>query len=168
MRTFLILGPLFTGAAIAIGAIGLIFFSTHGDEPGSSAAFNIPAPRFSLDGTSFDLGEVPADTIVERTVEFQNSGQEPLTVSVVKVRPAPDAACGCGVEGFQVRPATVAPGGAGQIVFQLKVPEGMPDMEDIMVAELQTNDPAKQNFKIDITFRMDTQMKGMSHEEVQG
>ena len=44
----------------------------------------------------------------------------------------------------------------------------MPDMEDIMVAELQTNDPAKQNFKIDITFRMDTQMKGMSHEEVQG
>jgi len=117
VRTFLILGPLFTGAAIAIGAIGLIFFSTHGDEPGSSAAFNIPAPRFSLDGTSFDLGEVPADTIVERTVEFQNSGQEPLTVSVVKVRPAPDAACGCGVEGFQVRPATVAPGGAGQIVF---------------------------------------------------
>ena len=156
MRTFLILGPLFTGAAIAIGAIGLIFFSTHGDEPGSSAAFNIPAPRLALNGTSFDLGEVPADRIVERTVEFQNSGQEPLTVSVVKVRAAPDAACGCGVEGFEVRPETVAPGGAGLLVFQLKVPEGMPDMEDKMVAELQTNDPAQPTLKISIIFRMAT------------
>src|SRR3990170_3084255 len=151
------LGAFFV-AAFAIVVVGLVFFSTHGDEPAGAAVSNVPAPRLSLDGQEFDLGDVPADRIVERTVEFQNSGQEPLTVSVVKVRPAPDAACGCGVEGFQVRPATVAPGGAGQIVFQLKVPEGMPDMEDIMVAELQTNDPAKQNFKIDITFRMDTQM----------
>lgn len=155
MRFLLMLGG-FSVAAFAVGVIGLLFFSTHGDEPAGAAVFNVPAPRLSMDGREFDLGNVPADRIVERTVEFQNSGQEPLTVSVVKVRPAPDAACGCGVEGFQVRPATVAPGGAGQIVFQLKVPEGMPDMEDIMVAELQTNDPAKPTLKISIIFRMAT------------
>jgi len=167
VRFLLMLGA-FSVAAFAIGAIGLVFFSTHGDEPAGAAVSNVPAPRLALNGTSFDLGDVPADRIVERTVDFQNSGQEPLTVSVVKVRPAPDAACGCGVEGFQVRPETVAPGGAGQIVFQLKVPEGMPDMEDIMVAELQTNDPAKPAFKIDIVFRMATMSEGVDHEQTQG
>lgn len=155
MRFLLMLGAFFV-AAFAIGVIGLVFFSTHGDEPAGAAVSNVPAPRLSLDGQEFDLGDVPADRIVERTVEFQNSGQEPLTVSVVKVRADPDAACGCGVEGFEVRPETVAPGGAGLLVFQLKVPEGMPDMEDKMVAELQTNDPAQPTLKISIIFRMAT------------
>jgi hypothetical protein len=146
----------FSVAAFAVGVIGLVFFSTHGDEPAVATVSNAPAPRIALNGSSFDLGEVPADRVVERTVEFRNSGQEPLTVSVVKVRAAADAACGCGVEGFEVRPETVAPGGAGLLVFQLKVPDGMPDMEDKMVAELQTNDPSKPTLKIFIIFRMAT------------
>lgn len=155
MRFVLMLGAFFV-AAFAIGVIGLVFFSTHGDQPAGATVSNAPAPRIALNGSSFDLGEVPADRIVERSVEFRNSGKEPLSVSIVKVRPAPDAACGCGVEGFEVRPETVAPGGAGLLIFQLKVPEGMPDMEDKMVAELQTNDPAKPTLKISIVFRMAT------------
>lgn len=155
MRLVLILGALFA-ASFFIGVIGLVFFSTHGDEPAGAASPDESAPRVVLEGRTFDLGDVPADRIVERTVEFQNAGQEPLNVSIVKVRAAPDAACGCGVEGFEVRPASVDPGGAGQLVFQLKVPVGMPDMEDRMVAELQTNDPARPAFKITIVFRMAT------------
>jgi hypothetical protein len=155
VRFLLILGGVFS-AAFAIGVIGLVFFSTHGNESAGAAVSDAPAPRIALNGSSFDLGEVPADRIVERLVEFQNSGEEPLTVTIVKVRAAPDAACGCGVEGFEVRPKTVAPGGAGLLAFQLKVPEGMPDMEDKMVAELQTNDPAKPTIKISIIFRMAT------------
>ena len=60
---------------------------------------NQPAagPRLGLAGDEFDLGDIGWNQSVERTVGFQNDGQEPLTVSIVKVRPAPDAACGCGV-----------------------------------------------------------------------
>ncbi len=151
MRILLILASAFN-VAFAIGIIGLVFFSTHGREPAAAA----PGPQIALNGKSFDLGEVPADRIVERTVDFQNSGQEPLTVSIVKVRPAPDAACGCGVEGFDVTPASVVPSGAGQLIFKLKVPKGMPDMEDRMVAELRTNDPARPTVTISIVFRMET------------
>lgn len=153
MRLLLILGGV-VSVAIGVGVIGLVFFSTHGSQPASSAVFNMPAPRIALNGKSFDLGEVPADRIVERTVEFRNSGEEPLSVSIVKVRPAPDAACGCGVEDFEVRPESIGPQEAGQLVFMLKVPTGMPDMEDKMVAELKTNDPTRPTLTISIVFRM--------------
>jgi hypothetical protein len=149
VRIFLIIAGT-VAAAFAVGVIGLVFFSTHGTEPTAAA----PGPQLSLKGKSFDLGEVPADVVVERAVDFRNSGQEPLDVSIVKVRPAPDAACGCGVEDFEVSPATVAPNQAGQLIFKLKVPAGMADMEDKMVAELQTNDPARPTVKISIIFRM--------------
>ncbi len=145
-----------TAAALAIGTIGLVFFSSHG-----SAGKTSPGPQMVLAGDSFDLGEVPADRTVERTVAFQNLGVAPLNVSVAKVRPAPDAACGCGVEGFEVRPETVPPKGEGQIVFKLRVPEGMAEMEDLMVAELRTNDPARADFTISLRFRMSNQAGGI-------
>ncbi len=149
MRTLLILAGA-AGAAVAVGVIGLVFFSTHGSQP----AVSISGPQLAMNGESFDLGDVPADRTVERTVEFQNSGLEPLAVSIVKVRAAPDAACGCGVEGFEVRPESVAPSGAGQLVFMLRVPTEMPDMEDRMIAELRTNDPTRPTLTISIVFRM--------------
>jgi hypothetical protein len=120
---------------------------THGDSVNAG-------PGLALDGDSFDLGEVPPDQTVERTIAFANDGQEPLEVSIVKVRAAPDAACGCGVEGFEVRPGTVAPGGSGELVFRLRVPEGMADMQDTMLAELQTNDPDNARPTIRLVFRM--------------
>jgi hypothetical protein len=136
---------------VGMSVIGLQF-TTHGDEEPAL----LLGPRLEMMGSSFDLGDVPATEVVERAVMFRNTGVEPLRVSIVKVRPAPDGDCGCGVEGFEVRPETVGPGEAGTLVFFLKVPEGMAAMEDKMIAELETNDPARPTLKISLVFRMDS------------
>ncbi|HET9476810.1 MAG TPA: hypothetical protein VFP63_04905 [Dehalococcoidia bacterium] len=145
---------LFTGivgiAFVVVMSIIGLQFTTHGDN-------RAPAPtgaRLELNGNSFDLGEVPPTEVVERKIDFSNTGVAPLEVSIVKVRPAPDGDCGCGVEGFEVRPESVRPGGAGELVFLLKVPDGMEAMEDKMIAELATNDPDRESLKIVIVFRM--------------
>lgn len=111
-------------------------------------------PRFRTETDSFDLGVIRIGEAVERAVAFRNEGQEPLRVSIKKVRPAPNAECGCGVEGYEVRPELVEPGGSGEMVFELRAPEGMPDMQDVMLAELETNDPARPIVEIELTFRM--------------
>lgn len=113
-----------------------------------------PAPRFSTDGDSFDLGTIRFGEAAERTVDFRNDGEKPLRVSIKKVRPAPNAECGCGVESYEVRPEVVEPGDAGQLAFNLVVPEGMPDMMDTMFAELETNDPDKPELTLELVFRM--------------
>ena len=137
---------------IALSVVGLVFFGhTASDDAGTGPA---AGAVLDLDGDTFDLGDVPADRTVERVVTFANSGNAPLNVAVVKVRPAPDAACGCGVEGYEVRPSTVPADGTGELVFKLRVPEDMPDMEDAMIAELRTNDPSNLNPKIRLVFRM--------------
>ena len=115
-------------------------------------------PRLGLDGDEFDLGLIGWDESVERTIPFRNDGQEPLTVSIVKVRPAPDAACGCGVERSEVRPASVPPGETGELVFTLRAPESMKkameEMRDEMLVELQSNDPASWQRTITVIFTM--------------
>ncbi len=136
---------------VGLSVIGLQFTTRGDDEPAPPLG-----PRLEMTGSSFDLGDVPATEVVERTIVFQNTGVEPLKVSIVKVRPAPDGDCGCGIEGFEVRPETVGPGEGGELVFFLKVPEGMAAMEDKMIAELKTNDPARPTLKISLVFRMDS------------
>jgi len=148
-------GKLLAGAAaltvfVGMSVIGLVFFGHTGSEedgPGTGAVLD-------MDGDTFDLGNVPADRTVERTISFTNAGTEPLEVEIVKVRPAPDAACGCGVEGYEVKPSIVPAGGTGRLVFQLRVPQSMPDMEDIMIAQLRTNDSSNIDPKIRLVFRM--------------
>ena len=147
------MGKLLAGAGtlavfVAMSVIGLVFFGQIAPEEDGTGA------RLGLESDTFDLGDVPADRTVERAIPFSNPGTAPLEVAVVKVRPAPDAACGCGVEGYEVRPATVPAGGTGELVFKLRVPEDMPDMEDVMIAELRTNDPTNLNPKIRLVFRM--------------
>ncbi len=154
----LLIGGALTVLVIAgLSAVGLLFFghtSTGGNSPDPDGAV------LELGGESFDLGDVPADETVERVVPFTNPGGKPLSVEVVKVRPAPDAACGCGVEGYEVRPGDVPPGGSGELVFKLRVPSGMADMEDVMIAELRTNDPARLSTKIRLVFRMASEENG--------
>ena len=111
-------------------------------------------PRLVMDGESFDVGAITIGETVERTVEFRNGGREPLTVSIVKVRPAPDADCSCGVEGFEVRPAEVLPGGSGELVFTLQAPEGMENTRDVMLVELESNDPSNPQRTITLIFSM--------------
>ena len=111
-------------------------------------------PRLVMDGDSFEMGDIKVGLIMQRSVQFTNGGDAPLEVSIVKVRPAPDAACGCGVEAYQVRPAAVAPGETGELVFTLKVPEGMESMQDTMLAELESNDPANPSKTITLIFNM--------------
>ena len=48
-------------------------------------------PRLVMDGESFNVGVITIGEEVERTIEFSNGGQEPLTVSILKIRPAPGA-----------------------------------------------------------------------------
>lgn len=149
MRRLLILAAALI-AVIALWTVGVVFDSSSHDEDNASPA----AAKLALDGDSFNLGEVPATRTVERTVTFRNSGSAPLNVSIAKVRPAPDAACGCGVERFEVRPEVVPPGGSGELLFKLKVPEGMESMTDKMLAELQSNDPDRPNLTITLIFEM--------------
>ncbi len=120
-----------------------------------SGAEELPSgPRLVMERDSFDVGVIRVGETVERTVEFRNEGQEPLMVSIVRVRPAPDADCGCGVEGFEVRPKEVPPGGSGELVFTLKAPEGMEDTRDKMRVELESNDPSNPQPTITLLFSM--------------
>ncbi len=111
-------------------------------------------PKFGIADDSFDLGSVRIGEVRERSVEFTNEGTEALNVVIKKVRPAPNAECGCGVEKFAAEPAMVAPGETGRLVFTLKAPEGMADMLDTMLAEVETNDPRKPLVTIELKFRM--------------
>ena len=147
----LVFGLTTLAVIVGVSVIGLQF-TTHGAEEAPAPT----GPRLKISGGIFDLGDVPATEVVERAITFRNSGVKPLTVSIVKVRPAPDGTCGCGVERFEVRPETVGPGDTGELVFFLKVPEGMAAMEDKMVAEIETNDPARPTLKISLVFRMDS------------
>ncbi len=111
-------------------------------------------PRLVMEGESFDVGAITIGEAVERTIAFSNKGEEPLTVSIVKVRPAPDADCGCGVEGFEVRPEEVQPGEAGELVFTLKALEGMENTQDVMLVELESNDLSNPQRTITLIFNM--------------
>ncbi len=134
--------------AIVVAALLALAAACGGDgEPPAG-------PRLVMDGDSFDVGAITIGETVERTIEFSNGGQEPLTVSIVKVRPAPDADCGCGVEGFEVRPEEVPPGGIGELVFTLRAPEGMENTQDKMRVELESNDPANPQRTITLIFNM--------------
>ena len=144
-----LVAPLLVGLVVLLAACG--------GEEGS-----VPGPRLSLAGDEFDLGAIGWDQSVERTVSFRNDGQETLTVTIAKVRPAPDAACGCGVEGSEVRPATVPAGGTGELVFTLRAPESMRVMEymrDKMLVELESNDPAEPQRTITVLFDMGEQQE---------
>lgn len=142
MRTTALLLAAALAALVALAAA----CSSGGGEPTGS--------RLVMDGDSFDVGTIPIGETVERTVEFRNEGEEPLTVSIVKVRPAPDADCGCGVESFEVRPETVPPGGTGELVFTLRAPEGMENSVDKMTVELESNDPSNLQRAITLIFSM--------------
>lgn len=111
-------------------------------------------PRLALDGDAFEVGDIKVGQVVQRSIEFRNEGDAPLKVSIVKVRPAPDADCGCGVEGFQARPGTLEPGGRGELVFKLRAPEGMERMQDKMLVELESNDPTKPSLTFTLIFNM--------------
>ena len=133
-------------------ALFAVFAAACGSEGGSAWG-----PRLGLADDEFDLGVIGWDQPVERTIPFRNDGQEPLTVTIVKVRPAPDAACGCGVERSEVRPAAVPAGGTGDLVFSLRAPESMRVMgymRDRMLVELQSNDPAASGRTITVLFDM--------------
>lgn len=137
-------------AAVLVALLAVV--AACGGNGGSA-----PGARLALDGDEFDLGSIAWEVSVERTVAFRNEGDEPLTVTIAKVRPAPDAACGCGVEGSEVRPATVPAGGTGELVFTLRAPESMRPMgfmRDKMLVELESNDPAKPARTITILFDM--------------
>ena len=146
-------GRLAAGFALVLATAFVLVLGACGGA-GDSAA----GARLVFGGDEFDLGLIRWDESVERTVPFRNDGVEPLAVSIVKVRAAPDAACGCGVEGTEVRPAEVAPGEKGELVFTLRAPEGMKDvmeeMRDRMLVELASNDPTRPQRTIAVIFTM--------------
>ncbi len=132
-------------AGLAVGVLGVLAGACGG---GSQP----PGPHLSLDGDTFDLGDIRPGEAVQRQVEFRNDGDEPLTVTIADVSVAPESACGCGVEGYSVDQPQVAPGATGNLVFDLKVPEGTIAMKDVMLVELQTNDPEQGEHTITIKY----------------
>ncbi len=138
--------------AAAVALAGLVVALLAGACGGDGAEAG--GPKLVLEGDSFELGDIKAGQVVQRSVEFSNGGDAALELDIVKVRPAPDATCGCGVEGYQVRPSAVRPGEKGELVFMLKVPEGMAGMEDRMLVELQSNDPSSPERTITLVFDM--------------
>ncbi len=135
-------------SALALAALLALAAACGGD--GEAPA----GPRLVMDGDSFNVGVITIGEEVERTIEFRNEGQEPLTVSILKIRPAPDADCGCGIEGFEVRPEEVQPGETGELVFTLLAPEGMENLQDKMLVELESNDPSDPQPIITLIFNM--------------
>lgn len=144
---------------IRIAIAGVVLVSLVGLAVACGGGPDPPAgPRLAFDGDEFDLGLIRWEEAVERTVPFRNDGLEPLTVSIVSVRAARGAACGCGVEGTAVRPTAVPPGETGELVFTLRAPESMKqameEMRDEMLVELESNDPANSQRTITVIFTM--------------
>ena len=132
-------------AVLVAAAIGLFVACGGGGASG---------PRLALASDSFDLGEVKAGGSVERTIEFRNEGTRPLEVTIADVRSGTKLGCECWVDEFEVRPEVVEPGASGQLVFKLKSPEGMQEMEDTLLADLRVNDPERPLVTISLRFRM--------------
>jgi len=146
------------GIRIAIAAVVTVLLVALAAACGGSQA-PPTGPRLALDGDTFDLGMIDLgtglDKPVERAVAFRNEGIEPLTVSIVKIRPGPGADCGCGVAGSEVQPEVVQPGADGQLVFRLYLPEGMEGKRDEMLVQLASNDPSSSERTITIIFEME-------------
>ena len=138
--------------AVLAGALAVLTLAAGSACGGDSGPAG--GPRLALDGDAFEVGDIKVGQVVQRSIEFRNEGDAPLKVSIVKVRPAPDADCGCGVDGFQARPGTLEPGGRGELVFKLRVPEGMERMQDKMLVELASNDPTKPSLTFTLIFNM--------------
>ena len=134
-------------AVVVAAAIALFVACGGGGETASG-------PRLALDGDSFDLGVVKAGASIQRTIDFGNEGTQPLEVTIADVRSATKLGCECWVDEFEVRPEIVEPGASGQLVFKLKSPEGMQEMEDTLLADLKVNDPERPLLTISLTFRM--------------
>lgn len=134
---------------ITLLALAAGLFAACADGNGSGGA-----PRLVLAGDSFDLGVVKAGASVERSVDFRNDGTQPLAVSIAKIRSATELGCECWVSKYEVRPPVVESGATGQLVFKLKAPEGMREMEDTMLADLRANDPERSSVTISLKFRM--------------
>lgn len=140
-------------AALLAGlALGLIvaLAAACGGEGGETGG-----PRLAMKGDSFDLGRVPVGKQWQLTVPFENQGDAPLTVEITSVRPAPRSACGCGIQDFSVDRPEVPPGEEGNLMFTLKAPEGASGAEDVMLVELQTNDPKRPQRTITIKFKLE-------------
>ena len=134
-------------SVVLAAAIGLYAACGGGGETAGG-------PRLALDGDSFNLGDVKAGASIERTVEIRNEGTQPLAVTIADVRSATKLGCECWVDDFEVRPEVVEPGGSGQLVFRLKSPEGMQEMDDTVLADLNVNDPERPLVTISLRFRM--------------
>ena len=141
-------------ARVAVLALALVAALALAMACGGGGDASPSGPRLVLTADTFDLGVVKIGEPAERAIEFRNEGSEPLTVSIVKVRPAPNADCGCGVEEYEVQPQTVPPGGSGRLVFLLKAPEGLSGMQDEMLVELASNDPAAPTTIVGFKFQM--------------
>ena len=137
----------FAASVLLAAAIALFVACGGGGETASG-------PRLALDGDSFDLGVVKAGGSIQRTIDFRNEGTEPLEVTIADVRSATKLGCECWVDEFEVRPEIVEPGASGQLVFKLKSPEGMQEMEDTLLADLKVNDPERPLLTISLRFRM--------------
>ena len=134
-------------SVLLVAALGLFVACGGGSEDASG-------PRLALAGDSFDLGVAKAGGSVERTIDFRNEGTQPLEVTIADVRSATKLGCECWVDEFEVRPEIVEPGATGQLVFKLKSPEGMREMEDTLLADLKVNDPERPLVTISLRFRM--------------
>jgi len=137
----------FAASVLLAAAIALFVACGGGGETASG-------PRLALDGDSFDLGVVKAGASIQRTIDFGNQGTQPLEVTIADVRSATKLGCECWVDEFEVRPEIVEPGASGQLVFKLKSPEGMQEMEDTLLADLKVNDPEEPLLTISLRFRM--------------
>ncbi|MDP2948342.1 MAG: Rieske 2Fe-2S domain-containing protein [Chloroflexota bacterium] len=120
------------------------------------AAVAASGPRLHFEREPIDLGSVAIGRTEERTIEFHNRGNEPLTVKVVRWGADPDApaTCGCGVEDVVVEPEVVEAGGRGMLRVFVKGLEGMEGMEDNMLVELESNDPTSPQYGLKVQFRM--------------
>lgn len=72
------------------------------------------APVFTMSNTTYDFGDVQANSTTERVVEFTNTGDAPLVITAAK------ASCGCTVPEYDKEP--IAPGATGSLKVSYKAP----------------------------------------------
>jgi hypothetical protein len=129
------------------GAIGLSGLDARGETSspvvagevvGGETVEAIPltpskSPRFMIDQTSIDLGDVARGTTARYRFEVTNAGETPLELDAKRH-------CGCTVVRHD---KVIAPGGKGEVEAELQTINFRGRIEKVV--ELTTNDPARRS-----------------------
>ena len=102
-------------AILLIAVTIIIFCARDRTNEQEDNYYNDPTTTVVFEESLFDVGNVPNDTVINRTYKFRNMGKNPLILYYV------DSGCSC--TGYSVSEKIIMPDGTGEITLSLDTKE---------------------------------------------